>query len=127
MDRNDLTGVTLSFLGDAVYSLRVREYYLKQGYRQAKMLQKLCTNYVSAKGQTKVYERLLKDNFFNEEELEVFKRGRNAIGHIPKNGDLKTYTIASGIEAITGYLYLEDSKRLDEFFDKVFEGGIENE
>ena len=127
MDRNDLTGVTLSFLGDAVYSLRVREYYLKQGYRQAKMLQKLCTNYVSSKGQTKVYERLLKDNFFNEEELEVFKRGRNAIGHIPKNGDLKTYTIASGIEAITGYLYLEDSKRLDEFFDKVFEGGIENE
>ena len=69
----------------------------------------------------------MKDNFFNEEELEVFKRGRNAIGHIPKNGDLKTYTIASGIEAITGYLYLEDSKRLDEFFDKVFEGGIENE
>lgn len=127
MNRNDLTGTDLSFLGDAVYSLRVREYYLNQGYRQVKMLQKLCTNYVSAKGQTKVYERLLNDGFFSETELEIFKRGRNGIRHIPKNGDLKTYTIASGVEAITGYLYLEDRDRLEEFFNKVFEGGIDNE
>lgn len=127
MNRNELTGTTLSFLGDAVYSLKVREYYLLNGFRKANMLQQLCTNYVSAKGQTKVYERMIRDNFLNEEELEVFKRGRNGIGHIPKNGDLRTYTIASGIEAIVGYLYLEDKVRLEDFFNKAFEGGIDNE
>lgn len=127
MNKNDLTGTDLSFLGDAVYSLKVREFYLLKGYRKAKMLQSLCTNYVSANGQVKVYNRLLNDNFFNEVELEVFKRGRNGIGHIPKNGNLKSYMIASGLEAIVGYLYLEDQERMELFFDKVFEGGIENE
>ena len=66
-------------------------------------------------------------NFFNEDELEAYKRGRNHISHIPKNGDLLTYECASGLEAICGYLYLTDKDRLEEFFDKVFEGGIYNE
>ena len=74
-----------------------------------------------------MFNRLNDQGFFNEDELDAYKRGRNHISHIPKNGDLLTYECASGLEAICGYLYLTDRDRLEVFFDKVFEGGIYNE
>lgn len=127
MNIKELNGTSFAFIGDAVYSVHVREYYVEKGYRQGKVLQKMCNRYVSAAGQTKVYERLNSANFFTEDEQEIFKRGRNSIGHIPKNGCLQTYTVASGLEAIVGYLYLSNKERLELMFQKVFEGGIENE
>ena len=126
MNINELSGPNLSFLGDAVYSVYVRTYYLEHGYHQPKKLQALCNNYVSAQGQCNVYERLKQANFFTEDEEEVYRRGRNGIGHIPKNGSLKTYTVASGVEAVVGYLYLTNPERLKLFFDITFEGGIDN-
>ena len=127
MDLKQVSGNSLSFIGDAVFTLRVRRFFIENGYQSSKSLQSLCNGYNSAKGQTKVFERLKKDNFFSEAELDAYKRGRNHISHIPKNGDLRTYECASGLEAICGFLYLSDPKRLDEFFAKVFEGGIRNE
>lgn len=127
MDIKEYSGNSLSFIGDAVYTLRVREYFVNNKYQSPKSLQKLCNNYNCAKGQYKTFMRLKDEEFFNEKELEVFKRGRNNISHIPKNGDLLTYETASGIEAICGYLYLTDKERLNLFFEKVFEGGIYNE
>ena len=127
MDIRQVSGNSLSFIGDAVFTLRVREYFVEKKYQSSKSLQALCNGYNSAKGQTKVFRRLNDEGFFTAEELEVYKRGRNNIGHIPKNGDLATYECASGLEAICGYLYLQDKQRLEEFFKKVFEGGIHNE
>lgn len=127
MNIKELTGNSLSYLGDAVFTLRVREYFLNNHYQSPKSLQKLCNNYNSAAGQRKIYERLLENNFFNQDEIDIFKRGRNDIHHIPKNSDLLSYETASGLEAICGYLYLTDKNRLEEFFLEVFKGGIENE
>ena len=127
MDIKEVSGNSLSFIGDAVFTLRVREYFIEHHYQSAKSLQALCNGYNSASGQMKVFNRLMNDNFFNEKELEIFKRGRNHIRHIPKNGDLKTYECASGLEAVCGYLYLTDKERLEEFFIEVFKGGIYNE
>lgn len=127
MDIKDISSNSLSFIGDAVFTLAVRKYFIENNYQSSKSLQNLCNGYNSAKGQSKVFNRLNNENFFSEKELEVFKRGRNHITHIPKNGDLITYEIASGLEAICGYLYLTDKDRLQYFFDKVFEGGIHNE
>ena len=64
---------------------------------------------------------------FTEKELEIFKRGRNHITHIPKNGDLLSYQTASGLEAICGYLYLCDKERLEALFKEIFAGGLANE
>lgn len=127
MDPYRLNGTSLSFIGDAVYSLLVREYYINQGYTGGNKLQSLTKRYVSAKGQSRSYQRLLTHGFFTEKETEIFKRGRNAITHIPKNGDLTSYAIASGMEAVVGFLYLSDKERLKEVFDLIFEGGIDNE
>lgn len=127
MDIKELSGNSLSYLGDAVFTLRVREYFLERHYQNPNSLQRLTNNYNSAKGQRKIYERLCEKGFFNDAELEIFKRGRNDIHHIPKNSDLVSYETASGLEAICGYLYLTDPDRLEKFFVEVFEGGINNE
>ena len=127
MKIKELSGNSLSYIGDAIYTLKVREYFLNLHYQGPKTLQKLTNKYNSAKGQTNVFNRLNEINFFTKEELEIFKRGRNDIHHIPKNGDLYTYETASGLEAICGYLYITDKDRLEELFKKIFEGGINNE
>ena len=127
MDLKEYSGYSLSYIGDAVFTLHVRQFFVEHHYQSSASLQRLCNAYNSAKGQTKLFHRLLDDGFFNEEELQVYKRGRNHISHIPKNGDLATYECASGLEAICGYLYLKDRRRLEEFFEKVFEGGLHNE
>ena len=127
MDIKEVSANSLSFIGDAVFTLRVREYFVTNKYQSSKSLQKLCNNYNCAKGQTKIFNRLNDAGFFTEEELEAYKRGRNHISHIPKNGDRLTYECASGLEAICGYLYLTDKDRLELFFEEVFKGGIENE
>lgn len=127
MDIKEVSSNSLSFIGDAVYTLRVREFLITSKYQSSKALQKFCNSYNSARGQTKVFDRLFGDDFFTVDELEVFKRGRNHITHIPKNGNLHTYQTASGLEAITGYLYLTNQERLNEMFVEIFKGGINNE
>lgn len=127
MDIKQVSSNSLAFIGDAIYTLKVREFFINHNYQAGKNIQKMCNGYNSANGQTKTFFRLKEEGFFTEEELEVYKRGRNCITHIPKNGDRTTYQTATGLEAIAGYLYITDKNRMDLFFEKVFEGGITNE
>lgn len=120
MNIEEINGNSLSFIGDAYHSLIVRTQLIKLGYRKAKDLQKLSLRFVSAKSQMEIFNFLLENKKFKEEELEVYKKGRNAINHIPKNGNLKTYACASGFEAIVGYLYLSQPKRLDVLYQEIF-------
>ena len=56
-----------------------------------------------------------------EEEISVFKRGRNAhTNHKAKNASEGDYHYATGLEALFGYLYLSGEKeRLTELFDII--------
>ena len=122
MDIKKYSSNSLSFIGDAVYTLHVRQHFIENNYQQSNKLQYLCNKYNSAKGQMKVFEHLKEINFFNEEELNVYKRGRNNIRHIPKNGDKHSYEVASGLEAIVGYLYLTNTNKLEKLFKEIFDG-----
>ena len=59
---------------------------------------------------------LAKEGFLNEEELDMYRRGRNSKSHtIAKNADVTTYRIATGFESLMGYLHLSGQKeRLEE-------------
>lgn len=127
MDIKEISSNSLSFIGDAVYTLAVRKHFILHKYQGSKSLQALCNKYNSAKGQTVVFNKLNEEGFFKEDELDAFRRGRNHITHIPKNGDRLSYETASGLEAITGYLYLTDKDRLDLFLTKALEGGYLDE
>ena len=47
--------------------------------------------------------------YLTEEEMSVFKRGRNAkAATMAKNATMTDYRKATGFEALMGYLYLKD-------------------
>jgi ribonuclease III family protein len=110
-------GQTLAYLGDAIYELLVREYLLSKGITKPINLHDEAVKYTCAEGQ---YKRLsIIEHNLTEEELSVLKRGRNGnISRKARNVDLKTYQYATGLEALFGYLYLDNNMdRIRELFN----------
>lgn len=121
MKVQELTGSTLAYMGDAIWSLIVRKYLINQGFTKAKDLQQRSVAFVSAKAQARYYYALSDQHFFTEEELEIFKRGRNfKSGSVPKNTDVQTYCVSTGFEAVLGALYLEEKwERIEAIWDEI--------
>ncbi|MBD5424330.1 MAG: hypothetical protein HDR44_04345 [Allobaculum sp.] len=117
--------VTLAWMGDALYTTKVRKRILDQGARKADVLQKQAAKRCSAIGQAKVLDHLLEQNLLNEDELEIVRRGRNAHVKSPaKNADLKTYLKATALEALFGYLYLyHHEERMNALLEMCMEIG----
>ena len=89
-------------------------------------MQKNAVNFVSAKNQARFLNMLLDENFFNEDELSIIKRARNhkGVGH-PKNCDIVTYKHATALEALIGYLKMENKEdRIKEIMTKILGGNI---
>lgn len=109
--------LTLAFLGDAVYSLLVRNMLSLQENKPAGKLHKESIKYVNAAFQAKVITELLPE--LTENEVAVFKRGRNAhSAHSPKNQNAADYRYATGLETLYGYLYLcGNTQRIKELFE----------
>ena len=100
-----ISPVTLAFVGDAVYSLYVREKLVLTTDYGTGELQKLTSAEVSAHGQSILLNKL--QSCFTEEEIAVFKRGRNAKKSTKsKNASVAEYNRSTGFEAVLGYLYL---------------------
>lgn len=110
----------LALLGDAVFSLYIREELLKLGINNPKKLQGKSVGYVSAKGQVKILNELIENKFLTEEELDIVKRGRNnkKDSH-PKNTEIITYKLSTGFEALLGDLYLNNKERLEEILNQI--------
>lgn len=111
--------VTLAWMGDAIYSLKVRKTLFDLGLRKADVLQKRAAKYNSAVGQAAVLDLLEEQALLNEDEKEIVRRGCNAHVKSPaKNASLKTYLKATGLEALFGYLYLyHHEERMEELLD----------
>ncbi len=109
--------LTLAFLGDAVYSLLVRDMLIKQSNKPTGKLHKESINLVNAAFQSQMIRELLPH--LTEDETAVFKRGRNAhSAHSPKNQSEADYRYATGFEALFGYLFLcGKTERLKELFN----------
>lgn len=108
--------VVLAFVGDAVYTLYVRtELALSVGYKTGE-LNRRASEIVSAHGQSETLVRVLP--CLNEEESEIYHRGRNAKKQTKsKNATAAEYVRSTGLEAVVGYLYLTgQTERLEELF-----------
>lgn len=115
----------LALLGDAVYSLYIREELIKKGYNDIEKIQKKQVEYTSAKGEVKFLNRLIDNNLLTEVEIDIVKRGRNYKNSShPKNTDIGTYKLSTGFELLLGDLYLNDKERLNEILSYV---EVENE
>ena len=79
---------------------------------QAEKLHKAATKIVKAETQALLIEAVKEE--LTEEELAVYKRGRNAKAVTrAKNATMSEYRRATGFEALMGYLYLKgDMERM---------------
>ena len=101
----NLSPVTLAFVGDAVYSLYIREKLVLSTDFGTGTLQKMTSSSVSAHGQSELLEKV--QPLFTKEENDIFKRGRNAKKATrSKNASVAEYNRSTGFEAVLGYLYL---------------------
>lgn len=104
--------LALAYLGDAIYEVYIRKYLLDKGICKVNDLQKESVKYVSAKAQSDFLEKMFNDEFLTDEEILVVKRARNHKSHgSPKNTDIVTYKRATGLEALIGYLEINDDKK----------------
>ena len=104
-----MNGANLAFIGDAVLALYVKEHLLQEGNTKSKELQQLSEVYLSANGQAHFVKYLLEQEYFDQESYDVFLRGRNhKSATIPKNSDVTSYRLASGLEAVMGYYHLNN-------------------
>lgn len=117
-------GNTLAYIGDAVMSLQVRNYLVSEkNLQKPNVLQKESVKFVSAKSQAVFLNKMIEENILNEDELLIVKRGRNAKSDsVAKNVDVVTYRIATGLEALWGYLYISNQhERLDELWKYIIQ------
>ena len=111
-DLRTYSPLTLAYIGDAIFELVVRTVLVERKNTQAEKLHKAATKIVKAETQALMIESI-KDEL-TEEEMVVYKRGRNAKAVTrAKNATMSEYRRATGFEALMGYLYLKgDMERM---------------
>ena len=115
----EMNGVTMAFIGDAVYELLVRDRVLSDLNGRVELMHLKTVSFSNAAFQCAAAGALLPR--LTDAELAVFKRGRNAhTGHVPKNKTRQEYQLATALEALFGYLYLtKQTGRLNELFGMI--------
>ncbi len=125
MDHKFRNVLALAYVGDSVYEIFIRKYLFLQGIEKVNELQQKAIRYVSAKGQSHYLDWLIENHILTEEELEIVYRARNHKSHAsPKNTDASTYHKATGLEALIGYLFLEEKReRVHEIMNFIIQVG----
>lgn len=126
IDLKQVSTAALAYLGDSVYELCVRRMLVEKGITDSRRLNTEALKYVTASAQAAAVKKIL--DSLSEEENAVYHRGRN-IGHtnVPKRATVMEYRMATGFEALFGYLHLTGrSERIGELF-ALAEGEENNE
>lgn len=101
------SSLALAYIGDGVFDLIIRTIILDLGNGKVKDFHRMASNIVKAPSQAEIIRSVFDE--LTEEEMAVYKRGRNAKSATSaKNSSITDYRVATGFEALTGYLYLED-------------------
>lgn len=117
--------LALAFVGDAVYEQFVRLKVIEENPDMpASKLYKQTVKRVQAHAQSVSMNTVC--DMLTEDELEMFKRGRNAKSPTsPKNADITEYRRATGLETLVGYLYMSgDEDRLYEVMTAAYNAAI---
>ena len=105
-DARSFSPLTLAYIGDAVYEIVIRTIIVEKGNAPVNKLHHRASSFAKAAAQREALERILP--ILTDEEEAVYKRGRNAKSYTSaKNASIIDYRIATGFEALIGFLYLE--------------------
>jgi len=103
---NNYSPLNLAYIGDSVFDVIVKTVMVERGNTQVNKLHQATSKIVKAVSQAKMYDAIKES--LTEEEANIMRRGRNAKPYTKaKNASYSEYCKATGIEALTGYLYLQ--------------------
>lgn len=121
MRTEEISPLSLAFVGDAVYTLLVRQTLAREADYPVKEMTERAKKFVSAKAQAEALAYLEEAGFLTEEERDIARRGRNArVRSHAKNVQIAAYHQATGLEALIGWLYMRgDLSRIGQIWDAV--------
>ena len=101
--------LSLAYLGDSVFSVEVREFLVASRDIKPNALNKIANTVVCAKGQAEIMKEL--KNELTDDEMDVVMRARNSHpNNKAKNSTHEEYCLATQLEALFGYWYLDGKK-----------------
>lgn len=107
VDIKSYSPLALAYIGDSIFDLIIRTIVVGKGNTKASQLHKRTSQVVKASAQSQMVERLLP--LMTQEEETIYKRGRNAKSPtMAKNATMAEYRRATGLEALMGFLYLDN-------------------
>lgn len=110
------SALALAYIGDGVYDLLIRTIVIDLGSGKVRDFHRITSGVVKAESQAKLM-RVIEEHL-DAQELAIYKHGRNAkSATYAKNASIVDYRIATGFEALIGYLYL--SHRMDRAMELV--------
>lgn len=118
-----LSPIALAYLGDAVYELFVRGFFLTPPCRIQTYHQRVVSQ-VRAEQQANHLFQLIP--YLTAAEQDILRKGRNAAPRGPRRLEPQIYQNATSFEALIGYLYLTDPQRLIELLGHIDLAGLEN-
>lgn len=120
-DIRDYTGLELAFIGDAIWELEIRRYYLQFGY-SIPTLNKYVKNKVNARYQSLIYKQIIEE--LDEEFKIIGKRAKNSnIKTFPKTCTVMEYKEATALEAVVGAMYLlNEEEEIKKIINIVIKG-----
>ena len=124
IDPRELSPLALAFVGDSVLELLVRQRLVEHHRLSAGRLNAEKVKYVSARAQFR--EEQLLEPLFTEDELAVFKRGRNASkASVAKHASPEEYRASTGFECLLGWLYLNGQLGESGILDALVAKGVQ--
>jgi len=120
---SEYSPLTLAYIGDSIYALIAKTVIVERAGSHVKDLHNRSIQYVSAVAQAKIVRYLLDNGLLSDEEADILRRGRNAKSpSVAKNASVVDYRLATGLEALIGFLYLQGSnERMIEILKKGFD------
>ncbi len=116
VDIRSVPPLTLAYIGDTVMDLMIRTYFATSTHEVVSKLNNRAVGLVRASAQARLLGVM--DPFLTDEEKDIVRRGRNAKSStMPKNADVNDYRLATGLEALLGYLFVMGrTGRISELF-----------
>lgn len=119
IDIRTIPPLTLAYIGDSIMDLFVRTYFATTSHETVQKLNNRAIKIVNAASQARILTEI--DEILTDEEKDIVRRGRNAKSATkPKHADVNDYRLATGLEALLGYLFISGkSDRLSEILGYI--------
>lgn len=123
VDLRETSGVVLAYLGDAIWELYVRKYWISKGLN-LQNLNKRVKECVNAKRQSVLYKEILP--LLEEKYQQLGNRAKNGnIKTFPKSCSVMEYKEATAFEALIAAFYTDNREDLIEMaLKKCIEGEV---